>query len=249
MAGHSKWKNIQHRKGAQDAKRAKQFTKVGREIAVAARSGLPEPEHNPRLRAAIQAARAVNMGKDAIDRAIKRAVGGEDNVDYQEIRYEGYGPGGIALIVEALTDNRNRTASEVRAAFNKAGGALGETGSVSFMFERFGQVVFHADVGDADSVFEAAFEAGATDVVSDEDGHTIYCAPEDFGQVSEAMSERFGDPNEAGLTWKASTTIEVDEEKAASLLKLIDTLEDSDDVQSVSGNFEIADDVMERLVA
>ncbi len=249
MAGHSKWKNIQHRKGAQDAKRAKQFTKVGREIAVAARSGLPDPDHNPRLRAAVQAARTVNMGKDAIDRAIKRAVGGEDNVDYQEMRYEGYGPGGIALIVEALTDNRNRTASEVRAAFNKAGGALGETGSVAFMFERFGQIVFDAQVGDADTMFEAAFEAGATDVVSDQDGHTIYCAPEDFGQVSEMVTERFGDPTEAGLTWKASTTIGVDEEKAASLLKLIEVLEDSDDVQSVSANFEIADDVMERLVA
>ena len=172
MAGHSKWKNIMHRKGAQDAKRAKQFTKVGREISVAARSGMLDPEHNPRLRAAIQAARGVNMGRDAIERAIKRATGGEENVDYLEMRYEGYGPGGIALIVEALTDNRNRTASEVRSAFNKAGGSMGETGSVSFMFERLGQVVFNADVGDADTVFEAAFEAGATDVASDDDGHT-----------------------------------------------------------------------------
>ncbi len=249
MAGHSKWKNIMHRKGAQDAKRAKQFTKVGREISVAARSGMPDPEHNPRLRAAIQAARGVNMGRDAIERAIKRATGGDDNVDYQEMRYEGYGPGGIALIVEALTDNRNRTASEVRAAFNKAGGAMGETGSVSFMFERVGQVVFNAEIGDADTVFEAAFEAGAADVASDNDSHTVYCAPEDFGQVSEALGEVFGDPEEAGLTWKAGTTIEVDEDKAASLLKLIDALEDNDDVQTVSANFEIADDVMERLVA
>jgi len=165
------------------------------------------------------------------------------------MRYEGYGPGGIALIVEALTDNRNRTASEVRAAFNKAGGAMGETGSVSFMFERVGQVVFNAEIGDADTVFEAAFEAGAADVASDNDSHTVYCAPEDFGQVSEALGEVFGDPTVAGLTWKAGTTIEVDEDKAGSLLKLIDALEDNDDVQTVSANFEIADDVMERLVA
>jgi len=249
MAGHSKWKNIMYRKGAQDAKRAKQFTKVGREIAVAARSGLPDPEHNPRLRAAVAAARAVNMGKDAVDRAIKRAAGGEDNTDYQEMRYEGYGPGGIALIVEALTDNRNRTASEVRSAFNKGGGAMGETGSVAFMFERLGQVVYPADKGDFETMFEAALEAGATDVQSDEESHTIICAPEDFGQVSGALQDRFGDAQSAGLIWQAQNTIELDEEKAASLLKLIDALEDNDDVQTVSANFEIADDVMERLVA
>ena len=249
MAGHSKWKNIMYRKGARDAKRARQFTKVGREIAVAARAGLPDPEHNPRLRAAIQAARAVNMGKDAIERAIGKAVDGEDSADYQEMRYEGYGPGGVALIVDALTDNRNRTASEIRTAFNRFGGALGETGSVSFMFERFGHVVFAAGAGDADTVFEAALEAGASDVVSDEDGHAIFCAPGDFGAVSEALSGRFGDPREAGLIWKPGATVEIDEEKGASLLKLIDTLEDNDDVQSVAANFEIADDVMERLVA
>ncbi|MBN36279.1 MAG: YebC/PmpR family DNA-binding transcriptional regulator [Rhodospirillaceae bacterium] len=249
MAGHSKWKNIMYRKGAQDQKRAKQFTKVGREISVAAKNGLPDPEHNPRLRAAIQAARAVNMGKDAIDRAIKKAAGGDDDTDYQEMRYEGYGPGGIAVIVEALTDNRNRTASEVRAAFNKFNGSLGETGSVSFMFERLGLVVFAADIGDADTVFEGALEAGASDVTSDDESHTIYCAPEDFGQVSEALSGQFGDPQEAGLAWKPSNTIEIDEDKAATLLKLIDALEDNDDVQSVAANFEIADDVMERLVA
>jgi len=249
MAGHSKWKNIMYRKGAQDQKRAKQFTKVGREIAVAAKQGLPDPDHNPRLRAAIQAARAVNMSKDAIDRAIKKAAGGDDDTDYQEMRYEGYGPGGIAVIVEALTDNRNRTASEVRAAFTKFSGNLGETGSVAFMFERLGQVVFPAEVGDAEAVFEAALEAGATDVASDDETHTIYCAPEDFGQVSEALSGTFGDPQEAGLTWKPSNTIEIDEEKAGTLLKLIDALEDNDDVQSVAANFEISDDVMERLVA
>ena len=204
---------------------------------MAARSGLPDPEHNPRLRAAVSAARAVNMGKDAIDRAIKRAAGGEDNTDYQEMRYEGYGPGGIAIIVEALTDNRNRTASEVRSAFNKAGGALGETGSVAFMFERLGQVVYPADKADPETMFEAALEAGATDVQSDEESHTIICAPEDFGQVSGTLQDRFGDAQSAGLVWQAQNTIEVDEEKAASLLKLIDTLEDNDDVQTVSANF------------
>jgi YebC/PmpR family DNA-binding regulatory protein len=249
MAGHSKWKNIQYRKGAQDAKRAKQFTKVGREIAVAAKTGLPEPEHNSRLRSAIAAARAVNMGKDAIERAIKRAAGGDDSANYEEIRYEGYGPGGVAVIVEALTDNRNRTAPEVRSAFNKFGGSLGETGSVAFMFDRIGHVVFAAEVADADAMFEAALEAGATDVASDEETHEVFCDPDDFGQVSDALSERFGDPREAGLIWKAQNTIEVDEDKAASLLKLIDLLEDNDDVQTVSANFEIADDVMERLVA
>lgn len=249
MAGHSKWKNIMYRKGAQDAKRAKQFTKIGREIAVAAKQGLPDPEHNPRLRAAVSAARAVNMTKDAIERAIKRAVGGDDDSDFQEIRYEGYGPGGIALIVEALTDNRNRTASEVRAAFNKAGGALGETGSVAFMFDRLGQVTYPAAVAGAEAMFEAALEAGASDVESDEESHTITCSPDEFAQVSWALQEKFGNPTQAGLVWRAQNTIEVDEEKAASLLKLIDVLEDNDDVQTVSGNFEIADDVMERLVA
>ena len=249
MAGHSKWKNIMHRKGARDAKRARQFTKVGREIAVAARAGAPDPEHNPRLRAAIQAARAVNMGKDAIRRAIGKAADGEDGADYREMRYEGYGPGGVALIVEALTDNRNRTASEIRAAFNRFGGALGDTGSVSFMFERVGHVVLDAGAGDADAIFEAALEAGASDVVSDGDGHAVFCEPGDFGAVGEALAARFGDPREAGLIWRPSGAVEVGEDKGATLLKLIDALEDNDDVQSVAANFEIADDVMERLVA
>ncbi len=249
MAGHSKWKNIMYRKGAQDARRARQFTKVGREIVVAARSGLPDPGHNPRLRAAIQAARAVNMSKDAIERAIRKSAGADGAADYQEMRYEGYGPGGVAIIVEALTDNRNRTAAEVRAAFNKNGGSLAETGSVSFMFERKGQVVFSAEAGDEDTVFEAALDAGAGDVVSDDDGHTITCAPEDFGRASEALVERFGTPREAGLVWKPSVVTEVPEDKAPTLLRLIDDLEDNDDVQSVAANFEIGDDVIERLVA
>ena len=249
MAGHSKWKNIMYRKGAQDAKRARQFTKVGREIAVAARSGLPDPDHNPRLRTAIQAARAVNMTREAIDRAIRRSTGGDGTADYVEMRYEGYGPGGVAIIVEALTDNRNRTAAEIRAAFSKSGGSLGETGSVSFMFERMGQIILAAQAGDEDEVFEAALEAGAGDVMSDDDGHTILCAPEDFGTTSDALVARFGNPREAGLIWKASVVTEVSEDKASTLLRLIGDLEDNDDVQSVAANFEIADDVMERLVA
>ena len=249
MAGHSKWKNIMYRKGAQDARRARQFTKVGREIAVAARSGLPEPEHNPRLRAAIQAARAVNMGKDAIERAIRRAAGGDDGADYREMRYEGFGPGGVAVIVEVLTDNRNRTASEVRAAFSRHGGNLAETGSVSFMFQRTGQIVFAPGACDEGAVFDAAAAAGASDVISDDDGHAVYCAPEDFGSVSEALAEIFGVPREAGLVWRPASTVAVDEDKAPMLLRLIDTLDENDDVQSVAANFEIADDAMERLVA
>ena len=249
MAGHSKWKNIMYRKGAQDAKRARQFTKVGREIAVAARSGLPEPEHNPRLRAAIQAARAVNMTREAIDRAIRRSSGGDTAADYVEMRYEGYGPGGVAIIVEALTDNRNRTAAEIRAAFSRSGGSLVETGSVSFMFERTGQIVLAAQVGDEDEVFEAALEAGAGDVMSDADGHIVLCAPENFGVISDVLMSRFGNPREAGLIWRASVLTEVSEDKAPTLLRLIGDLEDNDDVQSVAANFEIADDVMERLVA
>ena len=249
MAGHSKWKNIMYRKGAQDARRSRQFTKVGREIAVAARAGAPDPEHNPRLRAAIQAARAVNMSKDAIERAIRRAAGGEEGADYQEMRYEGYGPGGVAIVVEALTDNRNRTASEVRAAFAKFGGKLGESGCVSFMFERLGQAVFDAAAGEADTVFEAALEAGASDVASDDDGHTVTCAPEDFGPLSEALAAAFGTPREAGLVWKPTNTVAVGEKEAATLLKLIEALEENDDVQSVAANFDVADQVMERLVA
>ena len=249
MAGHSQFKNIMYRKGAQDKKRAKLFSKLIREITVAARSGLPDPAANPRLRTAVAAARAANMPKDNIDRAIKRAAGGEDDTNYEEIRYEGYGPGGVAVIVEALTDNRNRTASEVRAAFSKFGGALGETNSVAFMFERVGSIVYDAEAAAPDEMFEAAVEAGAQDVVSGPDGHEITCAPDDFSSVRDALAERFGDPRQAGLVWKPNTTVTVDEEQAESLIKLLETLDDSDDVQSVSANFEIADDVMKRLTA
>ena len=249
MAGHSQFKNIMYRKGAQDKKRAKIFGRLIREITVAARSGLPEPDKNPRLRAAISAARTANMPKDNIDRAIKRVAGGEDDTNYEEIRYEGYGPGGVALIVEALTDNRNRTASEVRTAFGKHGGDLAETNAVSFMFDRVGLIAFDAGVGSADEVFEAAVEAGAGNVESDAEGHEITCDPDQFNTVRDALAARFGDPREAHLAWKPQTTVEVDEKHAETLLKLLDALDDNDDVQQVAANFEIADEVMARLTA
>ncbi len=249
MAGHSQFKNIMYRKGAQDKKRAKLFAKLIREITVAAKIGLPDPDANPRLRAAVAAARAANMPKDNVERAIKRAAGGEDDTAYEEIRYEGYGPGGVAIIVEALTDNRNRTASEVRSAFSKFGGSLGETNSVSFMFDRLGVVGLDASAGSAEEIFDAAVEAGASNVESTADGHEVTCEPDEFTAVRDALAERFGDPREARLTWRPQTTVPIDEAQAESLLKLIDLLEDSDDVQQVSANFEIADEVMTRLTA
>jgi YebC/PmpR family DNA-binding regulatory protein len=245
MAGHSKFKNIQHRKGAQDKKRAKVFGRLIKELTVAARSSV-DPDSNPRLRSALVAARAANMPKDNIERVLKRAEGGEGEA-YDEIRYEGYGPGGTALIVESMTDNRNRTASEVRAAFNKFGGSLGETGSVSFMFDRVGQVIYAADVADADAMFEAALEAGADNVESDETGHEIICAIEDYSAVSEALEAVFGAPVEAGLVWKPQNTIEVNEAQATTLIKLLDLLDDNDDVQSVASNFDIPDEIMATL--
>ncbi len=249
MAGHSQFKNIMYRKGAQDKKRAKVFGRLIREITVAARSGLPEPDKNPRLRAAIAAARTANMPKDNIDRAIKRVAGGEDDTSYEEIRYEGYGPGGVALIVEALTDNRNRTASEVRTAFGRYGGALAETNAVSFMFDRVGLIAFDAGVGSADEVFEAAVEAGAGNVESGAEGHEITCDPDEFNNVRDALAARFGDPREAHLAWKPQTTVEVGEKHAETLLKLLDALDDNDDVQQVAANFEIADEILARLTA
>ncbi len=248
MAGHSKFKNIMHRKGAQDKKRAKVFAKHAREIYTAARSGMPDPDKNPRLRNAIIAARADNTPKDNIERAIKKAAGG-DGESYDEIRYEGYGPGGVAVIVEALTDNRNRTASEVRAAFTKHGGNLGETGSVGFMFERTGTIEYAADAADADTMFEEALEAGAADVASDDDGHVITCDPDDFSTVRDALIEKFGDPAGARLEWVPNTTTELDEQQAGTMLRLIDVLEDNDDVQNVSSNFEVSDEIMEKLSA
>jgi len=245
MAGHSKFKNIQHRKGAQDKKRAKNFGRLIKELTVAARGGT-DSASNPRLRTALAAARAANMPKDNIDRVIKKAEGGEGEV-YDEIRYEGYGPGGTALIVEAMTDNKNRTASEVRAAFSKFGGSLGETGSVSLLFVRVGQIIFPAEVADADSMFEAALEAGADNVESDDEGHEITCATEDYNSVVEALEASFGAPAESGLVWKPQNTIEVNEDQAGTLIKLLDTLDDNDDVQNVSSNFDISDEIMARL--
>ena len=245
MAGHSKFKNIQHRKGAQDKKRAKIFGRLIKELTVAARGGT-DAASNPRLRTALAAARAANMPKDNIDRVLKKAEGGEGEI-YDEIRYEGYGPGGTALIVEAMTDNKNRTASEVRAAFSKFGGSLGETGSVSFMFDRVGQIIFAADVADADSMFEAALEAGADNVDSDDEGHEITCATEDYNSVVESLEASFGAPAESGLVWKPQNTIAVNEAQAGTLIKLLDMLDDNDDVQNVSSNFDISDEIMAKL--
>ena len=245
MAGHSKFKNIQHRKGAQDKKRAKIFGRLIKELTVAACGGT-DPGSNPRLRTALAAARAANMPKDNIERVLKKAEGGEGDI-YDEIRYEGYGPGGTALIVEAMTDNKNRTASEVRAAFSKFGGSLGETGSVSFMFDRIGQIIFTADAADADSMFEAALEAGADNVESDEEGHEITCATEDYNTVVEALEAAFGAPSESGLVWKPQNTIEVNEDQASTLLKLLDALDDNDDVQNISSNFDIPEEILARL--
>lgn len=248
MAGHSKFKNIMHRKGAQDKKRSKIFSKLSKEVTVAAKMGGGDPDGNPRLRLAIQNAKAQSMPKDNIERAIKKAEGG-DAETYDEIRYEGYGPGGVAIIVEALTDNRNRTASNVRAAFTKFGGSLGETGSVGFMFDRVGEIVFPPDAGDADTVMEAAIEAGAEDVQSDEDGHTILCAFEEINEVSTALEAALGDGASVNPTFKPQTGTPVEEDKAGTLMKLIGVLEDDDDVQNVYSNFEIDDEIMEKLAA
>lgn len=248
MAGHSKFKNIQHRKGAQDKKRSKVFSKLSKEITVAAKMGGGDPDGNPRLRLAIQNARALSMPKDNIERAVKKAEGG-DAETYDEIRYEGYGPGGVAIIVEALTDNRNRSASNVRAAFTKFGGSLGETGSVGFMFDRVGEIVFPAEVGDADTVMDAAIEAGAEDVQSDEDGHTILCGFEDMNEVSTALAASLGEGASVNSTFKPQNGIPVGEDKAGTLMKLITVLEDDDDVQNVYFNFEIDDETMEKLAA
>jgi YebC/PmpR family DNA-binding regulatory protein len=249
MAGHSQFKNIMYRKGAQDKKRAKVFTKIIRELTTAARSGLPDPAANPRLRAAVLAARQANMPKDTVERAIKRGAGGGADEAYEEVRYEGYGPGGVAVIIEALTDNRNRTASEVRAAFTKVGGALGETNSVSFMFDRMGEISYPATAAGADEMFEAVIEAAADNVESDDEQHLVICAPEDLNTVRDALENRFGPASSARLAWRPKTTAQIDEETATSLFKLLETLEDSDDVQNVYANFEVAEDVMARLGA
>jgi YebC/PmpR family DNA-binding regulatory protein len=246
MAGHSKFKNIMHRKGAQDKKRAAMFSKLSREITVAAKMGMPDPDMNPRLRLAVNAARAQSMPKDNIQRAIDKAsqAGGED---YVEIRYEGYGPGGVALIVEALTDNRNRTATNVRTAFSKNGGNLGSEGSVSHGFERCGMIEYPASAGDEETMLEAAIEAGADDVESSEDGHTIWTAADALHGVAGELEKALGAADNVKLAWKPSLTVDMNEETATTLMKLIDTLDDDDDVQTVWGNYEISDEVMEKL--
>ena len=246
MAGHSKFKNIMHRKGAQDKKRSAQFSKLSREITVAAKMGMPDPDMNPRLRAAVNAAKAQSMPKDNIQRAIEKASKG-DGENYEEVRYEGYGPGGVALIVEALTDNRNRTATNVRTAFSKNGGNLGASGAVSHGFDRLGLIEYPGSVGDEDKVLEAAIEAGADDVESDGEGHAIWVAVENLHPVARELEKALGEAEGVKLAWKPGLKVEVDESTAATLLKLIDTLDDDDDVQTVWGNYEIPDAVMEKL--
>lgn len=246
MAGHSKFKNIMHRKGAQDKKRAKVFTKIIRELTVAARGG-PDPDSNPRLRAAISLARSSNMPLDTMERAITRGSGEDGATDYEEMRYEGYGPGGVALIVDVLTDNRNRSASEIRSAFTKFGGNLGETNSVAFMFDRVGLIEYPASTASEEKIFEGALEAGATNVESGSELHEISCEPDDLHTVREAMTEAFGDPDKTCLSWVPKNTTQVDLKHAQSLFKLIEILEDNDDVQSISANYEVADDVLEQL--
>jgi YebC/PmpR family DNA-binding regulatory protein len=248
MAGHSQFKNIMHRKGRQDKARSKIFSKLAREITVAAKMGLPDPAFNPRLRAAILAARAENMPKDNIERAIKKSQGG-DSENYDEVRYEGYGPGGVAVIVEVLTDNRNRTAGDVRSAFTKHGGNLAETGAVSFMFDHVGLVEFDAKVATADEMLEAAIEAGAEDVVSTENGHEIYTAQDALAEVSKALEAKFGEPRKSALIWKPQNTLAVSDEQGEKLLKMIETLEEHDDVQNVYANFEVSDQLMAKLSA
>ncbi|MBO6037869.1 MAG: YebC/PmpR family DNA-binding transcriptional regulator [Acetobacter sp.] len=247
MAGHSQFKNIMHRKGAQDAKRSKQFAKIIRELTVATRSGLPDPASNPRLRAAIALAREVNMPKDTIERAIKKASGAASGNDYIEVRYEGYGPAGVAVIVEGLTDNRNRTASDVRAAFSKYGGSLGETNSVSFMFRRVGILTYPASVIPEEDILEAAIDAGAENVISSPSEHQITCTVESFFTVRDALENCFGTPENAKLDWLPETTVALDEEKARALFKLLDALEDHDDVQNVYTNFDLPDELVEKL--
>lgn len=248
MAGHSKFKNIQHRKGAQDKKRARIFARLAKEITVAAKMGAPDPNINPRLRTAVLAARAQNMPKDNIERAIKKSAD-KDAAAYEEIRYEGFGPAGIGVIVETLSDNRNRTASEVRAAFSKNGGNMGETGSVSFMFDRVGAVEYPAEIADAETVFEAAIEAGADDVDSSGEGHEILCALEELHQLVQSLEEKLGPPSAAQIVWRPQNTINVDGEAAEQVLKFIEALDDLDDVQNVYSNFDISDEILDQLSA
>ena len=248
MAGHSQFKNIMHRKGRQDAMKSKLFGKLAREITVSAKLGTPDPTMNARLRAAIIAARAENMPKDNIERAIKKAAGNEGE-NFEQVRYEGYGPGGIAVIVEVLTDNRNRAAGDVRAAFTKSGGNLAETGAVSFMFDHVGVIEYDAGTANAEAMFEAALEAGADDVVSSETTHEVYAAQDRFGSVAKALETKFGEPRKASLTWRPQNTVAIDDEQGEKVIKLIDTLNDHDDVQHVYANFEVSDALVSKLSA
>jgi YebC/PmpR family DNA-binding regulatory protein len=248
MAGHSQFKNIMHKKGRADKARSKLFSKLAREITVAAKLGMPDPAFNPRLRAAVLAARAENMPKDNIERAIKKSQAG-DSENYDQIRYEGYAPGGVAVIVEALTDNRNRTAGEVRSIFTKAGGNLAETGAVSFMFDHVGLVEYAAAKADADTMLEAAIEAGAEDVISNADGHQVFTATDQLAEVTKALEAKFGEPRKSAMVWKPQNTIAVDDEAGEKILKLMDALDDNEDVQNVYANFEVSDALMQKLSA
>jgi YebC/PmpR family DNA-binding regulatory protein len=248
MAGHSQFKNIMHRKGRQDAVKSKLFSKLAREVTVAAKMGMPDPAMNPRLRAAIIAARNENMSKDSIDRAIKKALGGDAEA-YDEIRYEGYGAGGVAVIVEVLTDNRNRTASDVRSYFTKTGGNLAETGAVSFMFDHLGLIEFDAKAASADAMLEAAIDAGAEDVVSNENGHEVYASQDNFAEVAKTLEAKFGEPRKTALVWKPQNTVPVDDDKGEKLFKLMEMLNDHDDVQNVYANFEVSDALMAKMSA
>ncbi|HEX4411123.1 MAG TPA: YebC/PmpR family DNA-binding transcriptional regulator [Xanthobacteraceae bacterium] len=248
MAGHSQFKNIMHRKGRQDAVKSKLFGKLAREITVSAKLGTPDPSMNARLRAAIIAARAENMPKDNIDRAIKKAAG-NDGENFEQVRYEGYGPGGVAMIVEVLTDNRNRTAGDVRAAFTKSGGNLAETGAVSFMFDHVGVIEYDVGVASAEAMFEAALEAGADDVVSSDTTHEIYAAQDHFGSVAKALESKFGEPRKAALTWRPQNNVTINDEQGEKLIKMLDTLNDHDDVQNVYANFEVSDALISKMSA
>lgn len=248
MAGHSQFKNIMHRKGKQDAIRAKLFAKLAREITVAAKTGVPDPQSNARLRLAVQNARAENMPKDNIERAIKKAEGGDAD-SFEGIRYEGYGPGGVAIIVEALTDNRNRTAGVVRSLFAKYGGNMGETGSVSFMFTRVGEIIYKPAAGSSDTVLEAAIDAGADDVTSDDESHIITCAPESLLDVLSALQKKLGEAVASKVIWKPQTITPLDQERAEALVKLVEALEEEDDIQNVYANFEVSEDVLSKLTA
>ncbi|GAB2184562.1 YebC/PmpR family DNA-binding transcriptional regulator [Roseibium sp. LAB1] len=248
MAGHSKFKNIMHRKGRQDAARSKMFSKLSKEITVAAKMGDPDPDSNPRLRLAVQNAKAQSMPKENIQRAINKSQSGDDD-NYEEVRYEGYGPAGVAVVVEALTDNRNRSASNIRSYFTKCGGSLGETGSVSFMFDRVGEIIYKPEAGEADAVLEAAIEAGAEDVQSDESGHTIYTAFEDLNDVSAALEKALGEADSAKIIWRPQNLTPVNADKAQTMMKLIDMLEDDDDVQNVYSNFDVDEETMASLAS